>query len=581
MGKRIRRRDVILTAGGLAAALALASCASPPAPTPAPAKPTEAPKPADAPTKPASAAPATTSVPAPTPAATKPAAPAPTGKNTAQLAWGWPDHLNTFLATSARQFDPMRRIHSRLIQWGKDVQKLQPEVATEWSFADGDKTMTFKLDKDARWHDGQPLTARDVAYTLSMAMHPATGSRYRSLMTAVVGYEEYGKGAASVPGLEVRDPQTLVIKTTRPSPELLTAVLPMVAIMPEHVLKDVAPEKLREHPQLNFGKVVGSGAYKLASVGDRQFLELERWNEYWGKKPQIERIVGRNLDGPAQVALLEKGELHLAGSFHGSPVDVERLRKAADLREIKQAGNIPNNLSFNVKKPYLSDKRVRQAVSYAIDRELIASKVMKGLFVPYQTRFGYPWLQPIQGFQEYKFDQARARQLLKDASYDTNRELDFVLSTKDPSDDLVVIQQMLADVGIKLKFRSAPEPANTEERRKGNFDMWGGGGVGWETDPSALLPSYGCGLEDPKGLNYQGYCNPKFDEAMARGAASLNEEARKPAYWEAANVLNDDLPMVFVMLRVNTFFVHKTLQDATPQGTALPNDDGFADWKLT
>ena len=316
----LRRRDLIVGAGGLLGAAGLAACGAPPRPAPtavAPAAPSAAPpsaaaSPAAAPaatTPPPAAAPAATAPPpaaattapvsapataaspaaapsaaAPSAAATKPAAAAaPTGRGTIQLAWGWPDHLNTFLATSARQFDPIRRIHSRLVQWSKDLQKIQPELATTWSFSDGDPTMTFKLNKDARWHDGQPLTARDVVYTLSMAMHPATGSRYRSLMSAVVGYEEYARGAPSVAGFEAPDPQTLVIKTSRPSPELWTAVLPMLAIMPEHILKDVAPDKLREHPQLNFGKAVGSGAYRLASVGDRQFLELERWERLLGQ----------------------------------------------------------------------------------------------------------------------------------------------------------------------------------------------------------------------------------------------------------------------------------------------------------
>jgi peptide/nickel transport system substrate-binding protein len=250
------------------------------------------------------------------------------------------------------------------------------------------------------------------------------------------------------------------------------------------------------------------------------------------------------------------------------------------LVEYKQPGVIPNNLDFNTSKPYLADKRIRQAVSYAIDRSLISEQVMKGLFIPWQTQFGYPWMQPIKDFTEYPFDPEKAKALLEEAGYDTTLELDFLLSEEEPSNDLVVMQQMVGDIGMKWKFRTSLEPANTEDRQQGNFDVQGGGGIGWEADPSAMLPRFGCGLEWPNGGNFTRYCNPAWDGAMKAGASSLDPEQRKPHYWEAANILNEDLPTVFIMLRVNTYFINQRLHNATPQGLAMPNDDGFADWWL-
>lgn len=280
----------------------------------------------------------------------------------------------------------------------------KPQLATSWSVSPDGLEYTFELRRGVRWHDGTEFSSADVAFSISSLkeVHPRGQSTF-----------------ANVANITTPDPHTVVVKLSRPAPYLLTALAASeTPIVPRHLLEG---QKIVGHP-LNDAPV-GTGPYRFKEWVRGSHIVYERNPDYWDKpKPYIDRLVFAIMpDIAARSAAVESGAVDLAP---GAPVplsDLDRLKENPRLRFVTDGYQYINSvyrIEFNLERPYLAKRQVREAIAHAIDRKQLIQVALLGYgdaslgpISPYLRRFSAPDLP------SYSLDLKRAEQLLDEAGY--------------------------------------------------------------------------------------------------------------------------------------------------------------------
>ena len=276
--------------------------------------------------------------------------------------------LASYLSTSMPVGQAASKMYDGLLEYNFDL-SIRPGLAESWEVAPDGKTITFKIRKGVKFHDGKPMTAEDARY---------------SIMEVLSKFHPRGKGNFSlVEKAETPDSHTLVLTLSQPSPSMLMAFSGYESpILPKHLF---AGTNIENHPNAN--APVGTGPFKFVEWKRGQYMRLDRNPDYWSPgEPKLDRIVIRTIpDSATRSAVLEKGEAHIAG-FGAVPYnDAARLAKLSNVNVTKQGYEMFSpigELDFNTKVKPFDDKRVRQAVAYAIDRNYVAQNVWFGFARP-------------------------------------------------------------------------------------------------------------------------------------------------------------------------------------------------------
>ena len=304
-------------------------------------------------------------------------------------------------------------VFNNLVKLDDDLKTLSPDLAESWEVSEDMTVFTFRLRKDVTWHDGRPFTARDVIF--SFARQVVETYRYVKYMDAVKGARDHKDGKAGrVEGLELLDDYTVRITLDSPvSFFLLSLSEPSCVILPEHLLQDTPPDHI-ESAAFATTSPVGTGPYKFVRFLTDQFVELEANPNYFKGAPRIQKIFMKRLRPEVTVAQLESGEIDLA--LRLDLLEFERLSQVADLDLTVRPGLSNTSLNFPIEQPRASDKRLRQAIYYAVDRERIA----KAIFWDHaQVLYGAPpAMDGYDGLNRYPFDPDRAKRLLEEAGFD-------------------------------------------------------------------------------------------------------------------------------------------------------------------
>ncbi|MES1161611.1 MAG: ABC transporter substrate-binding protein, partial [Rhizobacter sp.] len=269
------------------------------------------------------------------------------------------------------------------------------------------RSIAFKLRPGVRWHDGQPFTSADVAF---------------SALEAWKKYHSRGRSTfAFVDAVDTPDPLTAVFRLSRPAPYLLAALMSSVEaqIIPRHIF---GGGDIMSNPALN--APIGTGPFRFVRWDRGSQIVLERNPDYWdAPRPYLDRVILRFIpDGSANAAALETGEVHVGLSVPFS--DIERLGRQPALvvrrQTLSYAASV-NVLGFNLDRPALRDVRVRRAFAHAIDRDFIVRNIWRGLATAVDT----PIPPAVPEFfsadvPHYTFDLARAEALLQEAGLPRN-----------------------------------------------------------------------------------------------------------------------------------------------------------------
>jgi peptide/nickel transport system substrate-binding protein len=423
-----------------------------------------------------------------------------------------------------------------------------PALAESWEQPDP-LTLIFHLRDGVRFHDGHPLTARDVVWSVdSMRSGQVVSPKASSYI--------------SINSVEARDPRTVVFHLKRADNFLLTNLSTgAFGVLPEGSGRD-----FWRHP-------VGTGPFRFVSQQIDQNVVLERNPLSWSSMPKIERVRFAVVpDATTESLELEKGSGDISINF--LPIDaLATLATRPNLAIEDVPGTQIQYLNFNLRDPLLQDARVRQAIACAIDRKLIIESLLRGHAQPAESLLPanhWAWTGDVA---HYDYDPARAAHLLDDAGYHAGTNgVRFHLTMKTSTDEgtrllAAVLQQQLAKVGIALELRSYEFATFYSDVNRGAFQMYSLRWIGNEQPD--IFGVYATENFSPKGTNRSHYSNPTLDALLSEARQTPDTARRRAEYAQAQQILERDLPAVNLWYR-NTVVVHNrrlTHVVPTPSGS--------------
>lgn len=464
------------------------------------------------------------------------------------VLWKQPIIFNPLFSTSGNEQQVERLIYGALVKMS-DKLVPTPDLAETIDVSPDAKTYTFHLHKNITFTDGQPLTAKDVVFTIERAVDKRSASFWRGRLLGIAGAEEYGdQKADSISGLQTPDDDTVVMTMAKPDAAFLVNLCNFsgLGILPQHVLKDVPPDQLQKHP-FSLNPTVTAGAFKFTNYQTNQFLEMDRNDKYFGDKPPLDRIFMRILTVDVGLAQLQTGEIDLAAV---PPSESERVKSLPNVTLVGVPSPSMDFLALNLTRPYLQDKNLHKAMITAIDRQGILKQVWRGEGeVVNSPIFGPDWMGVPEGLNEYPYDPDQAKKYLAQSNWDKSRTLQLMHlpGVKEKDAAIQIMQEELTQIGIKAQiYQVDTATLNSRYSEAPDFDVFYNSGGVFRADPSVSGSYFLTRTFTPNGGNASHYSNPQVDQLYAEGAATTDNAQRKEAYTKAAQILNEDLPWIFL-----------------------------------
>ncbi len=472
-----------------------------------------------------------------------------------------PGNLNPLVFPTTYDTNIEELVFNALVKPTADL-NYQADLAQSWTFSADKKTITFKLRPGVKWHDGQPLTAKDVAFTLTAIANPKYNGGAFSQVEVLRGADAYHDGkASSISGIRVVNPTTIALTTDKVYAPIL-ATMAGIMILPEHIYGKVPVENWQKDATNR--NPVGSGPFKFKQYRSGELIELQANTAYFAGRPCLDRLIVRFGDANTMLAALVKGEVDAA------PVPVPSVPSVKGNASVKLT--VVNQLSFdyigtNLRNPLLADKAVRTAMAYAVNRKAIVTGLMSGYGTAVDTLFPKShWAYPT-GVKAIPYDPALAQKTLDDAGWKMNggvrskdgKTLKFRLfyTTGNPVRErgAALIQANLRQIGIQVDLQSMdfptlvtyllPKDAQNKPRAVNatDFDLFILG-FGIERDPSEYLSYFTADGQPPNGYNFTGYTDPAGGSLLERAQETVDQTTRKSLYNQFGVLMRDQLPWI-------------------------------------
>ena len=430
-----------------------------------------------------------------------------------------------------------------LIQQNVPKTGFVPIMAESWEVSDDATQYTFHIHPDAKWHDGTDFTAEDVVFTYQLYLNPATKSRQVSNLAMIEGAEAYSNDEAdSVAGITVVDEKTVQFTTAYPTGLFLFQATN--AILPKHVLGEVAPDAL-ENQSFFFEDPLGSGPFRFLEYQTDQFIRLEANDDWHWGAPKLGSYIMQIVASPdvGQIAL-ERGEAHFnawGGLNTGSTEVVQSFIDNADFKVVATTGVVFTAYSFNLRRGFFADKRVRQAWLHALDRKKIIEVFQGGNGTIYNSPLIHGWSIP-DDLNPYDYDAELARSLLDEAGWDFDQEVTvnlITLRSEEARAQVAAEKQMLEEAGFKIKIEEMDSSVWVERfYDTHDFDAVRVG-FGSFPDPDGFLKFH----LTTQGRNANGYSEAiggDFEEKVIEAGQLTDQAARQEIYFELQRTLNDN-----------------------------------------
>jgi peptide/nickel transport system substrate-binding protein len=413
---------------------------------------------------------------------------------------------------------------------------VQPWLAQSWETPDP-LTYIFHLRGGVRFHDGRPLTSKDVRWTLASILD-------RTVTT--VKAQAY----RNIVRIDTPDALTVVLHLKQADP----ALLPNLSDGAIGIVPAGSGRGFGLHP-------IGSGPFRFVSQEQDKEVVIERNPGYWAEAPKIARVRFAVVPDSITRALeLQKGSADVAVNALTAD-QTYALRDDPRIAVETGPGTVLNYISFNTRDPLLKDARVRQAIACAINRPLIVQALWRGharlaeSILPIEH---WAWTGDVPS---YSFDPARANSLLDAAGYKRGKDgVRFHLTIKTSTDETtrtlaVVLQQQLREVGIAVEVRSFEFATFYADVSKGAFQMYTLRWIGGNEDPDIFRYAYATASFPPHGANRGYYSNPALDALIAAASAAAAQADRAAAYAKIQRILANDLPAINLWY-LDTVVVH-------------------------
>ncbi len=441
--------------------------------------------------------------------------------------------LTDFSFSSARTLDPhtaqaagsmrfIENIYNTLLKYEKgEYGSLVGDLAESYTISEDAKVYTFNLHQGVKFHNGDQLTAEDVKFSVERIIEKEARAQHFSALEKI----------------ETPDDYTVVITLSEPvSPFLTYLAYPMNAVVNKSVVEE------------NDGDLsntdAGSGPFKLNIWERDQFLVLDKFEDYFvSGRPYLDRVYFNIIDDEtARTTALRNKELDII--LQVSAKNIDRLDEYPGINVESKAGTYWEYLGLNTRKGPLAEKKVRQAIAWAVNRNTLNQMVK---FNQATVLTGGPIPPGHWADDELKVypaqDIEKAKSLLAESGYADGFELSLiVLSNPDQLNAAQVIKAQLAQVGINVEIKSLESSVYFDNLGSGEFEMTVIGWVGF-VDPDEYLYN----IFHTDGIwNQQGYSNPEVDQLLEEGRRVSDQSQRKEIYQEAQKLIAEDAPMVFL-----------------------------------
>ncbi|HQR27629.1 MAG TPA: ABC transporter substrate-binding protein [Nocardioides sp.] len=468
------------------------------------------------------------------------------------------DSFNPFLGIEAESYEMWGLMYDYLIGYSMEDMSVQPTgLAEEWETSEDGLTWTFRVHDGIEWSDGEPLTAKDVAYT------------YNRVIDGGPEAATWGSYLGGVESVTAPDDTTVVLTLKKPN-----AVLPLlpIPIIPEHIWKDVSESEVKSYANepTDGQPVVGSGPFRLVEgTAGGSTYRFEANPDYWQGAPHIDGVTFRvfKAEDPAAQALI-KGEIDFVDEV--SPLVVDRLAKEDNVETNLGLSPSFNQIAFNAGavdletgepmgdgNPAVQDPKFRYALGYALDLDQIAAKAFQGAAQPGTTIVppSFPtfrWEVPED--EKFTFDLEKAGQLLDEAGYtmgdDGLRTMpdgspigELRLHARSDSgssrDTMDFFSEWLAELGIESKVVPVESSKLTQIILDGDFDVfeWG-----WyvDPDPDSMLSYFTCGQRGNWSDSW--YCDKEYDALYEAQRVELDDTKRAEMIKQMQQMLYEDAP---------------------------------------
>jgi peptide/nickel transport system substrate-binding protein len=420
---------------------------------------------------------------------------------------------------------------------------VRPGLAESWEITDP-RTYVFHLHHGVKFHDGSPLTSRDVKWTFDSLLQ----GKIRSPKAATYRF---------VQSIEAPDDNTVVIHLKEPFATLLWNLSDgAIGIVPYG-----SGDEISRHP-------VGSGPFRFVSAELDKEVVLERNDNYWGAKAKIPRLHFTVVPDITTRALeLRKGSADIAiNALTGDMVVT--LERDPDLEVLHAPGTVMSYLGFNLRDPILKDVRVRQAIAYAIDRQVMLQYLSHGF-----GRLANSILPPESwayngDVPTYNHDLERARQLLDAAGYREVNGVRFHMTMKTSTEEstrlmAAVLQQQLREVAIALDIRTFESATFFSDVTRGAFQFYSLRWVGGNEDPDIFEYIFHSAKFPPNGANRGYYRNPRVDALIDQARSELDQNTRKQLYAEIQQILAEEVPYIDLWYQDNVLVHSKRVTNLT------------------
>jgi peptide/nickel transport system substrate-binding protein len=441
-----------------------------------------------------------------------------------------------------------------------------PFLAESWRYLDP-LTLEFTLHPEARWHDGTPVTAADVAFTFDV---------YRDTLIASIAAQRLTR----ITSVEARDERTVVFRFSETYPEQFFDAVYHMRILPRHLLVDVPRTEIASHPMGR--EPVGNGPFRFVRWRAGESIELVADSTFFLGRPGIRRVLWRfTADPGTALTQLVAGEADVL-NYLGGPDNVRRVEDAPGLRVIEYPSAVYSYVAFNFRDPndldaphpLFADHDVRRALTMAVDREAIVRAVLGeyGVVPPGPVSPAlWIWDDALHGLP---FDSAEARRLLARRGW-TDTDGDGVLdrqgrrfafeflvpiSSAPRRQSAQIIQEQLRRIGVEVRITELDFNAFLDQAQSRHFDV-AFGSYGGDISPASIAEVWGSGAVG--SFNWGQYVSPAVDRMLvAAGNASSLADAQS-RWHEAVRAIVEDAPAIWVYAPLTAAGVHTRFENVT------------------
>jgi dipeptide transport system substrate-binding protein len=483
---------------------------------------------------------------------------------------GSPENFYPAINTTGTSFDASaRQIYNRLVEFERGTTKIEPGLATSWDATEDGLSYTFHLRKGVKWQTtknfkpSRDFNADDVLFSFERQSNK--DNPWFKVTSDNHSYYGDMDMPTLVKSIEKVDDNTVKFTLTAPeAPFIANMAMDFASIISkeyaDQMMKAGTPEKMDQEP-------VGTGPFQLEAYQKDAVIRYKAFQENWRGKLAIDTLVfAITPDASVRFAKLKANECQIMP--YPNPADLPAMKADPNLKVLDQPGLNVGYLAMNVTKKPFDDKRVRQAVNYAINKAAILEAVYPGVGVPAKNPIPPSLWSYNDDVKDYPYDLAKAKQLLADAGLKDGFETDLwwmpVQRPYNPNAKRIgeLMQADLEKVGIKAKLVSYEWGEYRKRLAQGEHQM---GQIGWTGDngdpDNFMYVLLGCAAAKPGGSNIAKWCYKPFDDLLVQAKRTPDVARRTALYKQAQVIFKEEAPWLTIAHAVQNAPVRKEVQN--------------------